>query len=204
MQKIVIWGAASGLGAAMVAHFVEQGFDVTAVARNPSKNVMLDKVSTLTCDATDKEQVEAAVDCIANDAWVISSMGSFQSENPVDYIGHRYLIDALESKGVERLVLVTSLGCGDSWSTLSDKAKMVFGSAVREKSLAESWLQTSTLSYTILRPGGLKDGGATGTASLSQHKEVHGSISRAEVARLIEQLLNTESSIGKVFQCVDV
>ncbi|PMP06396.1 flavin reductase [Vibrio breoganii] len=203
MQKIVIWGAASGLGAAMVAHFVEQGFDVTAVARSPSRNPMLDTVSTLTCDATDKGQVEVAVDCIAEDAWVISCMGSFQSDNPVDYIGHRYLIDALQAKGVKRFLLVTSLGCGDSWQYLSDRAKQVFGSSVREKSLAESWLQTSALDFTILRPGGLKDGEANQRGVLSQHGEIHGSIHRAEVARLVHELLLSQESVGKIYQCVE-
>ncbi|MEZ9707423.1 NAD(P)H-binding protein [Vibrio breoganii] len=203
MQKVVIFGAASGLGAATAAHFSVQGYDVVGVARDPSKNLMLNQDSSLRCDATVQSEVESVVDCIAEDAWVISSMGSFQSDNPVDYIGHRYLIDSLQRKGVKRLLLVTSLGCGDSWPYLSDNAKRAFGASVREKSLAESWLQTSSLAYTILRPGGLKNGESTGTGVLSQHEEVHGSITRGEVARLIEQLLKTESSVGSVYQCVD-
>ena len=36
------------------------------------------------------------------------------------------------------MVLVTSLGCGESWAYLSDRAKAAFGQAVREKSLAET------------------------------------------------------------------
>lgn len=203
MQKIVIWGAASGLGAAMVDYFSENNFEVIAVARDPSKNSALDGLSTLTCDATDKAQVEAAVDAIPSDAWVVSSMGSFQSDNPVDYIGHRHLIDALQAKGVSRFLMVTSLGCGDSWAYLSDRAKQVFGNAVREKSLAESWLQTSRLDYTILRPGGLKDGSANELGLLSQDKEVHGSINRGEVARLVHQLFENEQSIGQVYACVE-
>lgn len=204
MQKVVIWGASSGLGAAMVVHFIERGFDVTAVARNPNKNTMLQHVSTLTCDATDKTQIEATVDFIPTDAWVISTMGSFQSDNPVDYVGHRYLIDALQDKGVKRFVLVTSLGCGDSWAYLSDRAKQVFGNAVREKSLAESWLQTSNLDFTILRPGGLKDGDATQRGMLSQNQEVHGSINRSEAARLVHEILLSPESVGQIYQCVEV
>ncbi|GAD80379.1 SDR family NAD(P)-dependent oxidoreductase [Vibrio ezurae] len=203
MQKVVIWGAASGLGAAMVEHFVELGYDVTGVARNPSKNPFLAQVSTLVCDATDPQQVENTVEQIPNDAWVISSMGSFQAQVSVDYIGHRYLIDALQSKGIKRFVLVTSLGCGDTWPFLSDKAKAVFGGAVREKSLAESWLQTSALDYTILRPGGLKNGPSNGLGVLSQSGEVHGSIARGEVAALVQQLLQSESSIKQIYQCVE-
>ena len=50
------------------------------------------------------------------------------------------------------------------------------------KSLAESWLQSSTLSWTILRPAGLQDGDATGQAELSQGKEMHGLVRRQDVA----------------------
>ncbi|GAD88486.1 hypothetical protein VHA01S_005_00890 [Vibrio halioticoli NBRC 102217] len=203
MQKVVIWGAASGLGAAMVEHFVALGYDVTGVARNPSKNPFLAQVATLVCDATDPQQVASTVEQIPSDAWVISSMGSFQAQVAVDYIGHRHLIDALQAKQVKRFLMVTSLGCGDTWPFLSDKAKAVFGGAVREKSLAESWLQSSALDYTILRPGGLKDGASNGLGVLSQSGEVHGSIARGEVAALVAQLLESEDSINQIYQCVE-
>ena len=68
-------------------------------------------------------------------------MGSFRSDTPVDYIGHRYLTNALEQSTSQHLLLITSLGCGDTWQNLSDRAKAGFGITVREKTLAEAWLQ---------------------------------------------------------------
>ena len=206
MKNIVIWGAGSGLGATMLDYFYEQGFKMTAITRNPSKNPKIEtlKIDALACDATDKLQVEETVKQLPKEAIHISTMGSFNAEIPVDYIGHRYLIDALTNKGsISRFMLITSLGCGDSWQYLSDAAKRGFGGAVREKSLAESWLQSSTLDFTILRPGGLKHGAMTNTGELSQNKEVHGAISRAEVARLTHHLLSQEDSIGQIYQCIE-
>ncbi|AFJ02640.1 Flavin reductase [Methylophaga frappieri] len=205
MQTVVIWGAGSGLGAAMVELFHHQGCKVIAVARDPSKNPQLSAfgLQTFSCDATQASQVNEVVAALPKAAWVISTMGSYRAEVPVDYIGHRHLINALEANNVLRFLLVTSLGCGDSWQYLSERSKQGFGAAVREKSLAESWLQTSLLDYTILRPGGLKDGGITHTGQLSQHDEVHGLIYRSEVARLAHQLLSDADSIGQIYQCVD-
>lgn len=60
------------------------------------------------------------------------------------------------------MVLMTSLGCGDSWAYLSTRYKAAFGQAVREQPLAESWLQTSSLDFAILRPGSLLQGSPTG------------------------------------------
>ncbi|PKF79683.1 flavin reductase [Vibrio sp. vnigr-6D03] len=205
MNTVVIWGAASGLGAAMVEYFHQHDYQVIAVARTPEKNPRLAElgVKALICDATVETQVKETVGHIPKGALVISTMGSFRAEVPVDYIGHRNLINALEGHDVKRFLLVTSLGCGDSWQYLSERSKQGFGAAVREKSLAESWLQSSNVPFTILRPGGLKDGEITEKGELSQNDEVHGLIHRSEVARLAQKLLTDDSALGQVYQCID-
>lgn len=204
-MNIAIWGASSGLGAAMVKYYHQQGASVIAIARDPNKNPDLSTyyLPHISCDATVEQQVIDAVKKLPSDTINISTMGSFRSDHPVDYIGHRYLINALEQSNSKRLLLVTSLGCGDSWQYLSERAKMGFGDAVREKSLAESWLQTSSLDYTILRPGGLKDGDLTYAGELSEGGEVHGAITREEVARLSFELLQNKDSSGNIYQCID-
>ncbi|WP_108946870.1 SDR family NAD(P)-dependent oxidoreductase [Shewanella halifaxensis] len=205
MKNIAIWGASSGLGAAMVDYFHQQGVNVIAIARQPKNNPKINdyQLTSICCDATVQTQVEAAVSKLPDNTINISTMGSFRSNNPVDYIGHRHLINALENSKAKRLLLVTSLGCGDSWQYLSQGAKRGFGAAVREKSLAEAWLQSSNLNYTILRPGGLKDGEPTNQGQLSQQIEVHGAITRGEVARLSHELLLNDGSTGQIFQCID-
>lgn len=205
MNNLIIWGAGSGLGTAMAEYFHQQDFNVIAIGRNPAKNPRINElnIKVIPCDATNQQQIKETLTMIPEGAIHISTMGSFNANIPVDYIGHRYLIDALAQQTASRFVLITSLGCGDSWQYLSESAKRGFGAAVREKSLAESWLQTSPLDYTILRPGGLKDGPLTHRGQLSQHQEVHGLITRSEVARLTHQLLLKTESIGQVYQCVD-
>ncbi len=205
MKKVAIFGAAGALGAALVEFFYEKGFIVIGIARDPSKNSRLSelKIQTLTCDATIQAEVQTAISQLSTDTWVISTMGSFNADVPVDYIGHRHLINALEKTNINRFLMITSLGCGDSWEYLSDRSKSAFGSAVREKSLAESWLQSSHLDFTILRPGGLMNGDTTGNAELSQGVEVHGLINRSDVAKLAHQLLKNKDSIGKIYECID-
>lgn len=205
MRHVSIWGSAGGLGAAVIDHLFEAHIPIAAIGRDPDRNPMVVQrsIRSIICDATNKKEVENAVEQLPVETVHISTMGSFACDQPVDYIGHRHLIDAMEHHGHRRLMLITSLGCGDSWRYLSERSKQSFGAAVREKSLAESWLKSSSLDYTILRPGGLKDGGATRSGELSQNCEVHGMITRGEVARLIHELLLREDSIGEVYQCVD-
>lgn len=100
------------------------------------------------------------------------------------------------------MLLVTSIGCGETWHTLSARARQAFGQAVREKSLAESWLRTSTLNGCIVRPGGLKHGAATGMA-IRVEGEAHGLIYREDVARLIRQMIDDEQCYGHTFAVID-
>ena len=205
MNRVVVWGASSGLGLAIAKYFAEKGAEVVGVARNPEKSPELKAIcqSTFACDATVAEEVDRVVEKLNQEDIIISTMGSFRADIPVDYLGHRYLIDAACKASLKRFVLVTSLGCGDSWKYLSEKSKAGFGGVVREKSLAEAWLQTSDLDYTIIRPGGLKDGEATGTGVLNEPTEVHGLIYRQEVARLAYEMLERGEGSHQIYHCVD-
>ncbi|EFN5656240.1 anaerobilin reductase, partial [Escherichia coli] len=113
------------------------------------------------------------------------------------------VIDEAEKAGISRMILVTSLGCGDSWPFLSERAKAAFGQAVREKTLAESWLQTSQLDYAILRPGGLLDGAATGKAQRIQNQECHGFVHRADVAAHIHELANAPALNKQIYSLIE-
>ncbi|MCW8329910.1 SDR family oxidoreductase [Photobacterium sp. SDRW27] len=205
MKELVVFGASRGLGLAIAKYYREQGHPVTAMVRDPDSATELADagVSVIKGDGLNPEDIEHVLRQASPDSWVISTMGSFRASQPVDYIGHRHLINLLEEHKLQRFLMVTSLGCGDSWATLPERAKAAFGQAVREKSLAESWLQTSLLEYTILRPGGLQDGAVSQSGELSQGKEVHGLISRSEVARLTLKLLADDTSIRQIYECVD-
>lgn len=205
MKRVVVWGASSGLGMAIAQYFAEKGAEVVGVARNPDKSPELKAIcqSTFACDATIAEEVYRVVEQLSQEDIIISTMGSFRADIPVDYLGHRHLIDAASKASLKRFVLVTSLGCGDSWKYLSDRSKAGFGGVVREKSLAEAWLQTSDLDYTIIRPGGLKDGEVTGNGVLVEPKEVHGLVYRQEVARLLFEMLENAQGSGEIFHCID-
>lgn len=193
MSPWLIFGAGGqGVGALTVERALAEKRPVIALVRKPEAALRLEArgVQVVIGDACDAERVALACQAAGPTATVISSMGGAQ-----DYLAHRTVIDEAEKAGIRRMILVSSLGCGDSWPYLSDRAKAAFGQAVREKTLAESWLQTSALDYAILRPGGLLSGEATGNAQRFQQQEVHGFVQRADVAAHI-QALDAEPALG--------
>ncbi|QIU89548.1 SDR family oxidoreductase [Yokenella regensburgei] len=201
MKPWLIFGAGgTGVGALILAQALAKGHPAFAVVRNPDAAELLTQqgVTAFTGDACDKDVVTRACEAAGPDATLLSSMGGTH-----DYLAHRNVIDTAEATGLSRMILVTSLGCGDSWRWLSPRARAAFGQSVREKSLAESWLQTSTLDYAILRPGGLLTGDATGKAQRYQNSEVHGFVMRADVATHAAQLANAPALNQQVYSLVE-
>ena len=199
MNTLLIFGAGSGVGAELVK-LTAQDRPVVALIRNPEQAAVLREqgVTVIEGDALNSADVLQACQMAGPDAQIVSTLGG----KLADYTANRLIIDTAEQAGIRQMLLVTSIGCGDSWPTLSARAKQAFGQAVREKSLAEIWLQTSSLEGCILRPGGLMNGEATGKAHLIQ-TEAHGRVRRSDVALHIQQLLASGDGWGKVFALCD-
>lgn len=200
MAQWLLFGAGGkGVGNMIAQLAITNQQQVVAVVRNTeaAEKLSLQGVNVFVGDACDKAIVTAACQAAGTNATVISTMGGSQ-----DYLANRTVIDCAEQEGISRMVLVTSLGCGDSWQYLSLRARAAFGHAVREKSLAESWLQTSSLDFVIVRPGGLLHGDATGKSILQQTVEAHGLVMRADVAAQVYQLASQTELKNQIYSLI--
>lgn len=131
MTPWLLFGAGGkGVGARTLELALAEQRPVVAVIRHADAATKLAQqgVQVFTGDACDASVVAAACRAAGPDALIISTMGGAQ-----DYLAHRTVIDEAEKAGISRMILVTSLGCDDSWPFLSERAKAAFGQAVREK-----------------------------------------------------------------------
>ncbi|WP_350304775.1 NAD(P)-binding oxidoreductase [Photorhabdus viridis] len=200
MKPWLIFGAGSGIGRHLVTIALQQKRPITALIRNSQQAFELSAlgVKVIHGDACDVINVEKAALSAGSEAIVFSTIGGIDS----DLFGNMTIIDAIEKTGITRMLLVTSIGCGESWKTLSPRAKSLFGQSVRRKSMAESYLQTSSLNYTIIRPGGLTDKPGTGHCQRYQH-EMHGVVSRKDVAHQLAIMAEEESSYQQIYALID-
>lgn len=206
MKPWLIFGAGHGVGAHLLslanqhATAASNPRSVTLLIRNPQQaETLRSQGLTVVCgDACDPASVLEACQLAGPEAAIISTLGS----RSADYQGNRLIIDTAEKTGIKRMLLVTSIGCGDSWPTLSPAARAAFGQAVREKSLAESWLQTSGLVYTLVRPGGLIDQPATDNAVCLQ-AEAHGLVTREDVARHLSKMIEDTATYHQIYALID-
>jgi len=115
----------------------------------------------------------------------------------------RLLIDIMREKGVRRLVAVTGLGAGDSrgyGGFLHNAAFfLVLKRIYDDKDIQEQMIRSSGLEWTIVRPGLLTSGPATGRAvALTEAKDWRGgSISRPDVAEFLARETFERRFVGK-------
>ncbi|PWC16012.1 NAD(P)H-binding protein [Brenneria corticis] len=197
----LLFGAGQGVGRCLLQRAIECEQPAVAVLRNAEQAAYWrgQGVTVVQGDALDADTVARACRLAGRTAIVVSTMGGGE----VNYQGHRVVIDGVEQAGIKRMLLVTSMGCGEQWPLLSPRAKAAFGLAVREKSLAESWLQTSSLDYCIVRPGGLLDVVATHNAQLTQGNAALGLVSRQDVALSVDRLLQQPVFGNQIYSLID-
>ena len=204
-EKVLVAGSTGETGLEVVKLLRANGAEVVGFARESSDKAPLEElgVEIAVGDAFDKSSID---DVLSGGGYtaVVSTLGSgFRDRKRVDFEGNRNLIDSAKNAGVDRFVLVTMIGIGDSSQAVPDNVKRMFSEVIELKTLAEDYLKESGLSYTILRPGGLLSKPATGNGIRSQDPMTMGTIHRADLARLVVDALADDTQIGETYSVVD-
>ena len=135
----------------------------------------------------------------------ITTLGGMTDDKRVDYEGNNNVIEAAGILGVTRVVLVTSIGCGDSKDAAPPAVFEALKDVLKDKEKAERVLQRyyTNMNWTIIRPGGLKSEPTTGKAIVTEDNKAIGSIHREDVARLTVQALKSFKTKKKVLSVLD-
>lgn len=203
---IFLAGASRGVGREIAQYLSTQQLKVKALLRTLTVASELEQIGiqVVQGDALNVGDVERAVQADERIDTIISTIGGLpaDTERP-DYPGNKNLIDAAVKAGVQNFILVSSIGAGDSVSALSPQVLAALGTVLAEKDKAEQHLIASGLTYTIIRPGGLKSEPATGNGVLTEDPRIIGSINRQDVAQLVCRCLNSQRAHNKILSAVD-
>lgn len=202
---IFLAGASRGVGREVAKCLIEQQMKVKALLRTEAARAELEAmgVQVVMGDALNVEDVERAILAEPIHA-VVSTIGGLPKDGArADYLGNKNLIDVAVKAGVHKFILVSSIGSGNSAVALPPQALATLGSVLVEKEQAEKYLSESGLTYTIIRPGGLKSEPATGNGVLTEDSRVAGTIHRADVADLVCRCLNSDRANNKILSAVD-
>jgi uncharacterized protein YbjT (DUF2867 family) len=196
MAVVLVIGASQGIGLETVRCALAAGHRVRALARSAAamrlEHVQLEKVAA---DALDRSAVTRALegaDAVIETLGAPRDIGTVLRGTRLFSAATRILVDAMRERGVRRLVAVTGLGAGDSrghGGFLYDAIAfpLVLKRTYDDKDVQEQMIRASGLDWTIVRPGLLRNGPATGRArALADPKDwTGGSVTRADVADFV-------------------
>lgn len=203
---IFLAGASRGVGREIAKCLREQQKNVKALLRTKAVLPELEAmgIKVVLGDAMNVDDVERAMLGDEPIYAVVSTIGGLAKDNDrADYIGNKNLIDVAVKAGVQKFILVSSIGCGNSVIALSPQVLEALRPVLIDKEKAEQHLIASGLNYTIIRPGGLQSETATGNGVLTENVNVAGMINRADVAQLVCRCLNSNAANNKILSAVD-
>ena len=201
-MKVLIIGATGATGQILMREALAQGFEVTALARNPSAVASEDhRLRVVEGNALEASSLEAAV---AGQDAVLSALGT-RSSRPTTLFSEstHNLIGAMTKHGVSRLVCITGIGVGDSKGHvgfLYDRIirPFVVKNVYEDKERQEEEIKHSDLEWVIVRPAQLTDEPARGEYSVFLKGSYKAkTISRADVAAFMVAQLTDDTYVHK-------
>jgi len=201
-MKAFVAGATGETGRRIVQALVERRIPVRALVRDLEKAraILPADVELVVGDVLNLDGLrEAIADCTV----ILSATGAAPSFDPtgpykVDYEGTKNLVDIAKEKGIQQFVMVSSLCTSRLFHPLN-----LFWLILVWKKQAEEYLQKSGITYTIVRPGGLKsEDNSDQIVMTGADKLFEGSIPRTKVAQVCVEALLQPAAQNKVVEIV--
>ncbi len=201
-MKAFVAGATGETGRRVVQELVQRNIPVRALVRDLEKAKAI-LPAEAECVIGDVLQPETLATAIGDCTVILSATGAAPSFDPtgpykVDYEGTKNLIDVGKQKGIEQFVMVSSLCTSQLFHPLN-----LFWLILVWKKRAEEYLQQSGLTYTIVRPGGLKNEDNSDAIVMSRADSLFdGSIPRTKVAQVCVEALFQPEAKNKIVEIV--
>jgi uncharacterized protein YbjT (DUF2867 family) len=204
---VVVAGATGGTGRLVVKHLIAEGYEVRAMVRSleKGKQVLGEDSVLVQGDVTEPSTLPSL---LAGADFLISAIGASgkakgkASPEAVDYIGSVALIDAAQSAGIKKFIMVSSGGV--TWWT--HPLNWFYGGVLTWKRKAEVYLRGSGLTHVIVRPnGGLSDDPCNVNKIVFTQKDgfPSSSISREDVAIACIKALAHKEADNKTFEILN-
>ena len=200
-MKIAITGASGKTGFRIAEEAVKKGLTVRQIIRKTSTvSDRLKNIETIRVSLDNKKELDKSLENI--DALVIATgaRASLDLTGPakVDALGVYRQLQSCKRVGIKRVILVSSLCTGKFFHPLN-----LFGLILIWKKIGENFIRNSSLDWTIIRPGGLKESEDIMSESIEYSKEdtqINGSIPRRLVAKCCIDSIKNKASINKIIE----
>lgn len=198
MTKLLVLGGSGRTGAHILTQASERGYSVRALVRNPDAVHAPASVELVKGTPANIDDIRSAMK--GTEAVIVAHNNPRASDNPwAKQINPptfmtdaaRNVLTVMGEQRLKRLVIISAIGVGDSWKTISPLFRMfIHLSNIRigyaDHNGVEALVRQSNLDWTLVRPVGLTDKtdlGSLHTTEVGGEKPGTLMVSRSEVAR---------------------
>ena len=187
-MKLIVFGATGKTGQHVWQNALGRGYDVTAFTRSPHKLERSAGLRIAQGDVTDAASVAAAV--AGHDAVIVALGSNGLRDRTTLTTGTRTIVDGMTRHAVERLVILSAAGVGESWRQVPLLARVLFRTLLRnihaDHTAQEALVRTSSMDWTIVRAAILTDDPASGNVTATNTGKM-GRIGRADLSDFLLQ-----------------
>lgn len=199
-MNILVAGAHGKTGLQIVKLLTEREHNVLAMIRDDAQSSEMEKLGATPFVANLEGDVEFAVEGAEAVIFAAGSGPDTDEEQTwaVDRDGAIKLIESCERNGVERFILLSSVGTDEP-----EAGPEALQHYLKAKAESEERLIKSNLNYTIVRPGMLNNDPETNHIIAQESlKGKRGQISRSDVALSIVESLENQHTYRKIFEVI--
>jgi nucleoside-diphosphate-sugar epimerase len=200
--RVAIAGGHGQIALRLAKVLSQRGDEVVALIRNPDHADEVRRTGAeprvVDLEHASEDDVAQAID--GSDA-VVFAAGAGPGSGPerkdtMDYGGAVKLIAAAKQAGVDRYVIVSSMG-----ANAKARGDETFSVYLRAKGRADDAVHASGLEATVVRPGGLTNDAGTGRVRLGESVP-RGQVTRDDVAAVLVAVLNSPNTIGRTVDLI--
>ena len=197
-MKILVIGASGRVGGELVKQLLADEHQVIGTTRQEKKLFDNDNYTQLDLDITaSKESIEKQLDQDIDAVYFVAGSGG-KNVLEVDLHGAVKTMQAAQDKGIKRYIMLSSVFSleTEKWDNNPNIADLK--DYYISKHYADHWLvNNSSLDYTIVQPGALKERDGTGKITINDTSSGENAIE--DVSTTLAAVLTADNTIGKVF-----
>ena len=207
-SHLIILGATGRTGLQLVQLALEKGYRVTACARQPQKiSAEHPNLVKSAVDINDPESLQRVM--TASRGIVVSALGIFHKTEATPLADATLnILLAMKIAGLRRLVLMSSLGVGDSkgqgnW-VVAAVSRFILPYVLKDKERQEQRVRESGVDWTVLRPPQLVDSNRSSPyvcwSGTQPSRKLKWKVTTRDAADALLALVREPDSIGRAYQ----
>lgn len=201
-MKIAIFGGTGRSGKHLVEKALQQGYQVSMLARTPAKmGITNDNLTIISGDIKDAAAVEKT---LAGTQAVLSTLGPTSNEPRFEVSqGMSNILAGMKKDGIKRLIITAGAGVGDPKDepklfnhVMNFLLKLMAKNVLADMSRVVEMVRSSDMDWTVVRLPMLTDDPQTGDVKVGYvGKGMGARITRADIADFLITQINDETFV---------